>query len=217
MRPSKERRLSFIPPCSLYKPQGVRGRELRIMTITMDALEALRLVDGEGLAQEEAARAMNISTPTLCRILSQARQQVARALCNGWGLHFEGGNYRIDTSCHERGFGRNGPCLGQMTQKVIGADAASCALQGETMNSQNLGSNGRSMGRMDNRGKGQGRSNGRCCGRGMGRGNGQCDGTGRRDGSCRRGAANSVPVTENQASEIAANTAVSAQTEGSLH
>ena len=42
-----------------------------------------RLADAEGLSQEEAARQMEISPPTFCRLLAEARRRVAQALTRG--------------------------------------------------------------------------------------------------------------------------------------
>ncbi len=65
---------------------------MRGVTLTLDGLEALRLVDAEGFEQEAAARFMGISRPTLSRLLAEARELVARALASGWAIRIEGGN-----------------------------------------------------------------------------------------------------------------------------
>ncbi len=65
------------------------------VTLPLEGLESLRLIDAEGMSREEAARMMNVSTPTLCRILAEARSIVARALANGWALRIEGGDYML--------------------------------------------------------------------------------------------------------------------------
>jgi predicted DNA-binding protein (UPF0251 family) len=46
-------------------------------------VEALRLVDFEGLSQEEAGREMGISRGTVWRLLQSARKKVAQALTEG--------------------------------------------------------------------------------------------------------------------------------------
>ncbi len=48
-----------------------------------DELEALRLVDYEGLSQEEAGQKMNISRGTIWRLLEQARRKITEALIAG--------------------------------------------------------------------------------------------------------------------------------------
>lgn len=59
------------------------------VVLGLDGFEAMRLVDGEGMSQEEAAVLMQVSRPTLCRILAEARTQVARALSRGWAIRIE--------------------------------------------------------------------------------------------------------------------------------
>ncbi len=54
-----------------------------ILKITTVELEALRLVDKEGLTQEQAATQMNISRGSLWRILQEARAKVITALTAG--------------------------------------------------------------------------------------------------------------------------------------
>jgi predicted DNA-binding protein (UPF0251 family) len=46
-------------------------------------VEALRLVDVEGLSQEAAGRGMGISRGTVWRLLQSARRKVSRALIEG--------------------------------------------------------------------------------------------------------------------------------------
>ena len=59
--------------------------------LTLDGHEALRLVDVEGLDQQEAALRMNVSRSTLSRILGEARRTTATAITRGLALRIEGG------------------------------------------------------------------------------------------------------------------------------
>ena len=103
MRPCKPRRIGVLPSCRRYGPQGgVPEGENRI---GLDMLEALRLVDAEGMPQEQAAAVMDVYAPTLCRILGEARRQVATALCQGRALVIEGGNVML---CEHSGRQRHG-------------------------------------------------------------------------------------------------------------
>ena len=88
-RPRKSRCINSSPPAVFYKPQGIPLERLRGVTLRMEGFEAMRLVDAEKLSQEEAALRMKISRPTLCRILSEARSVVARALANGWAIRID--------------------------------------------------------------------------------------------------------------------------------
>ena len=88
-RRRKCRFVADVPTVTVFKPQGVPMGQLYGVAIGLDGFEALRLVDAEGLSQEEAAARMGVSRPTLCRILGEARGQVARALSRGWAIRIE--------------------------------------------------------------------------------------------------------------------------------
>lgn len=88
----RRRKCRFVaepPEITVFKPVGVSMRHLRGVVIGLDGLEALRLVDAQGLSQEEAAQRMGVSRPTLCRILALARTQVAKALSQGFAIRIE--------------------------------------------------------------------------------------------------------------------------------
>ena len=53
------------------------------INMSYDELEALRLVDYEGLTQEETAKRMGISRGTVWRCLDSARRKTARMLVEG--------------------------------------------------------------------------------------------------------------------------------------
>lgn len=61
--------------------------------MTVDELEAVRLVDLEGKEQTEAAEIMDVSQPTLHRTLKEARKKIADALVSGKALRIGGGEY----------------------------------------------------------------------------------------------------------------------------
>ncbi len=96
VRPRKCRRIRAMPVSTFYKPQGVALHELTGVTLSLEGFEAMRLVDGENVNREEAARMLGVSPSTLCRILAEARGTVARALANGWALRIEGGDYVVE-------------------------------------------------------------------------------------------------------------------------
>jgi predicted DNA-binding protein (UPF0251 family) len=82
-----------MPPIATFNPAGVSDTEQRTIIITMEELEAIRLVDLEGLYQEEAALEMGVSRKTLWNDLKSGRKKVAEALVNGWTIRIEGGSY----------------------------------------------------------------------------------------------------------------------------
>ena len=94
-RPSKCRRVAFLPNVTYYKPAGIPLKDLQEVGLTIEEAEALRLKDLEGMEQEQGAEKMNISRPTFQRILTGARKKLADALLNGKAIKIEGGNFQI--------------------------------------------------------------------------------------------------------------------------
>ena len=70
--------LATIPSTSRFIPHPPRN--LEPIFIEYAELEAFRLVDQEGLSQEEAGQKMNISRGTIWRLVQGARRKTAQAL-----------------------------------------------------------------------------------------------------------------------------------------
>jgi len=66
-----------------FKPCGIPNHSLERVFLNEDELEAIRLMDYEGLYQEDVAKEMGVSRPTISRILKEARAKIADALING--------------------------------------------------------------------------------------------------------------------------------------
>ncbi len=65
------------------------------VVLSYPELEAIRLMDLEGLTQEEAAERMGISRRTFWNDLKSARVKVATALVKGMPIRIEGGEYEV--------------------------------------------------------------------------------------------------------------------------
>ncbi len=87
------RRITQEPAVTYYKPQGIPLRQLAEMTLSVEGLEALRLVDALGFDQEAASKSMAVSKATFCRVLAEARTVVATVLTSGHALRIAGGDY----------------------------------------------------------------------------------------------------------------------------
>ena len=72
--------------------------ELEVVSLAMEEFEALRLVDLEGLQQEEAALMMGISRRAFWEDIKNARTKVALALTTGKAIEIKGGNYVRNTT-----------------------------------------------------------------------------------------------------------------------
>lgn len=95
-RPPIERAVGGVPAATLFKPAGVPGRDLEQLPLGIDELEAIRLVDLEGLSHEQAAAAMGVSRQTVGRVLEGGRAKVAEALVTGKAILIGGGQYRVE-------------------------------------------------------------------------------------------------------------------------
>jgi len=88
MRPKIKRNICTerIAKSSLFKPNGIPASELIKVNIEMDEFEAVRLVDIEGLSQQDAALQMQVSRQTFANILKKARFKISSSLINGNAL-----------------------------------------------------------------------------------------------------------------------------------
>lgn len=71
---------------SLFKPNGVPSSKLNKIRIEADEFEAIRLVDQEGLSQQDAAQKMQVSRQTFANILKKSRLKISTALIDGHAL-----------------------------------------------------------------------------------------------------------------------------------
>ena len=101
-RPCKRRRVCFEPACKLFAPAGSM-ENVPTVTLTLDEFETIRLIDHEGMSQEECAISMNVARTTAQAIYGSARMKLASALVNGFAVRIEGGDYVL---CNEN----NGAC-----------------------------------------------------------------------------------------------------------
>ena len=102
-RRRSQRWVTDVPDVEFFKPAGVPLRDLEVMEITIEELEAIRLTDLEGLTQEEAASRMGISRRTFWNDLNEARKKIALALVNGKAIHIKGGDYSIAGNNQKKG------------------------------------------------------------------------------------------------------------------
>ena len=96
-RPKQCRRIVSQPLMLGFKPFGIPRSMIKEVFLHYDEYESIRLLDYEGLLQEEAAEKMNISRPTLTRIYENARKTIAKAFVEGKTIIIEGGNVDFGT------------------------------------------------------------------------------------------------------------------------
>lgn len=92
-RPQKRRCI-----CELPKVQGLTPAGCEItgaIALTYDEYEVIRLLDHLALTQQECARKMQISRPTVTRIYNDARKKMADVLVTGKSMTIGGGDVSI--------------------------------------------------------------------------------------------------------------------------
>jgi predicted DNA-binding protein (UPF0251 family) len=94
-RPRIRRRIACHPHVTYFKPAGIRLTNLKEAILTLEEYEAIRLVDLEGTPQVKAAKQMNISQPTLSRLLVSGRKKLADAIIHGKSIKIHGGDYKL--------------------------------------------------------------------------------------------------------------------------
>ena len=104
-RPCKRRRICGRPACGRFGPAGMaEGSEL---VMGLDEFETIRLIDLEGLTQEQCAAQMNVARTTVQALYGRARSKLAQCLVNGRGLLIHGGAEDADGPAPLRGTAEN--------------------------------------------------------------------------------------------------------------
>ena len=109
IRPQKCRRVCCMPSTVGFTPVCTGGRSCgqRVIWMTVDEYEAIRLIDREGLSQEQCGQRMKVARTTVQQIYTAARKKLADALVEGVPLKIGGGNYRL---CGGEEFCGHGGC-----------------------------------------------------------------------------------------------------------
>lgn len=94
MRRKKPREVFSLPQNLGFRPiNDCEGKPVVILTV--DEYETIRLVDKEGISQEECGVYMNVSRATAQRIYASARKKIAHSLVEGLPIQIEGGDYQL--------------------------------------------------------------------------------------------------------------------------
>lgn len=93
-RPRKCRRVCRLPKSAAFAPVDPETLEDPVV-LTVDEFESLRLIDAQGLSQEECSVYLQVARTTVQQIYLSARQKLAEALVQGRGLLISGGEYEL--------------------------------------------------------------------------------------------------------------------------
>ena len=76
------------------------------VTLGLDEYEAIRLIDLEGMQQEQAAAQMGVARTTVQAMYNAARRKLADCIVNSKALRIEGGDVQVcerHAACPRRG------------------------------------------------------------------------------------------------------------------
>ena len=89
-RPRLQRTINSASESRCYKPCCCPEKDSVGISLTPDEIELIRLIDLEGLEQEEAAEKLGVSRKTAWRDLHETRRKIADALVNGKSIEMTG-------------------------------------------------------------------------------------------------------------------------------
>ena len=93
-RPKKYRRVCDFPQIQAFAPVD-QPEQKATMILTIEEYETIRLIDKEGLSQEQCGDFMQIARTTVQQIYASARKKLADVLVDGLPLRIEGGDYQL--------------------------------------------------------------------------------------------------------------------------
>lgn len=82
-RPKKWRKVCCLPNVNRFGPLNSTVEKEHFVLMSVDEYETIRLIDLEGLTQEECAGQMNVARTTVQGIYQEARKKIAESLVLG--------------------------------------------------------------------------------------------------------------------------------------
>lgn len=105
-RPTKCRRVCHYPHNMAFRPASDHANGSPII-LTLDEYETIRLIDREGMSQEQCSQQMQVARTTVQKIYGSARRKLADVLVDGLPLRIEGGDVQLcngaPTECSHQG------------------------------------------------------------------------------------------------------------------
>ncbi len=111
---TKCRKISGLPGQFGFAPSDSVADDA--VQITFDEFETIRLLDKEGLTQEQCAEKMGVARTTVTAMYESARKKIATVLVEGRSLIISGGNVKFDIS--QKSFLKNMKEKGDKTMRI---------------------------------------------------------------------------------------------------
>ena len=115
-RTTKCRKICSFPDFYSFVPEEADAGNIETVMISLDEYETLRLLDYEGLNQEECALRMGVARTTVTAMYESSRKKLASAVVEGKRLRIAGGNIEIDRE--RSGFSVNLKSKGDKAMRV---------------------------------------------------------------------------------------------------
>ena len=115
-RTTKCRKICSFPDFYSFVPEEADAGNIETVMMSLDEYETLRLLDYEGLNQEECALRMGVARTTVTAMYESARKKLVSAVVEGKRLRIAGGNIEIDRE--RSGFSVNLKSKGDKTMRV---------------------------------------------------------------------------------------------------
>lgn len=93
-RPRKSKKVCHFPRTLEFLPSSEEPGGPPVL-LTVEEYETVRLIDKDGLSQEQCAVSMHVARTTVQQIYTSARKKLADALVDGLPLRIQGGDYRL--------------------------------------------------------------------------------------------------------------------------
>ena len=95
-RTKKCRKIFSFPDHYSFVPEEADADKIGTVLMSLDEYETIRLLDHEGLTQEECALRMGVARTTVTAMYECARKKLGGAIVEGKRLRIAGGNIEID-------------------------------------------------------------------------------------------------------------------------
>lgn len=95
-RKPKCRKIRSFPDHYSFIPEDGDPDTLETIMMSIDEYETIRLLDHEGLTQEETAQRMGVARTTVTAMYESARKKLVGAVVEGKRLSISGGNIQVD-------------------------------------------------------------------------------------------------------------------------
>lgn len=90
-RPRKHKRICSVPSIHSFNYSESKEKS----NITIDEMEVIRLIDFEGLTQQECAKQMQVARSTITAVYESARYKISDSILNDKSLLVDGGDYEV--------------------------------------------------------------------------------------------------------------------------